>query len=371
MVDPRWRTVLTYAPYLVLGMLAAFALGTEWGARTRLVPVLVLCAAYGVWVLVMRNLPFRWRDRPVAIAIFVAGAILLNLALVLLHGYFGFLTIATFTFAYSLVEWPWELLPVGGTAVVAGLAQSSSFGADTLGLIGRVVVVAINIVIMCGLSWGLLIAQRQDERAATAAERARLAREIHDTLAQKFAGIVTQLQAAEQAPDDATRLRHSDAAIELARDGLAEARRSVQALRPAALDAMRLHDALRNVAASWSARTGIPVDFGVSGDSRTLSTDAEVALLRAAQEALANVERHAQAHRVALTVRSDRSGTRLEVRDDGCGFDPAERHGRAARTEEGGYGLVAMRERIESVAGALTVESRPGHGTAVRAEVPA
>ena len=371
MIDPRWRTVLTYAPYLVLGMLAAFAVGTEWGAWARLVPVLILCAAYAAWVLVMRNLPFRWRDRPLAIGVFMAGAILLNLALVLLQGYFGFLTIATFTFAYSLVEWPWELFAVGGTAVVAGLAQSSSFGPDLLGFIGRVVVVAINIAIMCGLSWGLLIAQRQDERAATAAERARLAREIHDTLAQRFAGIVTQLQAAEQAPDEAARRRHSDAAIELARDGLAEARRSVQALRPAALDAMRLNDALRNVASSWSARTGIPVDFGVSGDGRTLSTDAEVALLRTAQEALANVERHARAHRVVLTLRSDARGTRLEVRDDGRGFDPAERHGRVPRPEEGGYGLVAMRERIESVAGALVVDSRPGHGTAVRAEVPA
>ncbi|GAB3795199.1 sensor histidine kinase [Humibacter antri] len=371
MIDPRWRTILTFAPYLVLGMLTAFAVGTEWGVWARLVPTLILCAAYGAWVLVMRNLPFRWRDRPSAIAVFIAGAIALNLALVLLEGSFGFLTIATFTFAYSLVEWPWELLAVGATAVVAGLAQGSSFGLDTLGFLGRGVVVALNVVIMCGLSWGLRLAQRQDERAATAAERARLAREIHDTLAQRFAGIVTQLQAADQAPDDDARRRHSDAAIELARDGLAEARRSVQALRPAALDAVRLHEALRNVAASWSARTGIPVDFRASGDGRGLTTDAEVALLRTTQEALANVERHAGARRVVLTMRSDASGTRLEVRDDGRGFDPAERHGRDPRPEEGGYGLVAMRERIESVAGALVVDSRPGHGTAVRAQVPA
>ena len=185
---------------------------------------------------------------------------------------------------------------------------------------------------------------------------------------------MTQLQAAEHAADDDARRRHSEAAVELARDGLAEARRSVQALRPAALDTVRLPEALRNVAVSWSARTHIPVEFGVTGDARALTTDAEVALLRTAQEALANVERHARAHRVVLTLRSDAAGTRLELRDDGCGFRPADQRARAARTEEaehGGYGLVAMRERIESVAGALVVDSRPGHGTAVRAQVPA
>lgn len=369
-IDPRWRAVLTYAPYLVLAMLAAFALGTEWGAWGRLVPILVLCAAYGAWMLVLRSLPFRWRDTPASIAVFMTGAIALNLALVLLDGSFGFLTIATFTFAYSLVEWPWELLAVGGTAVVAGVAQSSSFSLDAIGFAGRAVVIALNVVIMCGLSWGLRLAQRQEERVATAAERARLAREIHDTLAQRFAGIVTQLQAADQAPDDSARRRHTDAAIELARDGLTEARRSVQALRPAALEEVRLHDALRNVATSWSARTGILVEFGVSGDGRALTTDAEVALLRTAQEALTNIERHADAHRVVLTLRSDHDGTRLEVRDDGKGFDPVECRVRQA-PEHGGYGLVAMRERVESVAGALVVDSRPGHGTVVRAEVPA
>ena len=374
MVDLRWRTVLTYVPYLVLGMLTAFALGARWGSWAHLAPTLIFCGCYGAWILVMRNLPFPWRDRRDAIAVFMAGAIALNLALVLVDAYFGFLVIATFLFAYSLVEWPGELLAVGGTAVVAGLAQSSGFGLDVVGIVGRSVAVVLNVVIMCGLSWRLRVAQRQHESAATAAERARMAREIHDTLAQRLTGIITQLQAAEYATDDTARRRHSDAAVELARDGLAEARRSVQALRPAALDTVRLPEALRNVAVSWSARTHIPVDFGVTGDARGLTTDAEAALLRTAQEALANVERHARAHRVVLTLRSDAGSTRLELRDDGCGFDPADRHARDARggeAEQGGYGLVAMRERIESAAGALVIDSRPGHGTVVRAQVPA
>ncbi len=367
-VDPRWRTVLTVAPYLVLAMLVAFTVGVEWGASSRLVPDLVLCAAFAAWTLVLRDLPLPFRGRPATIVVLLAGLILLNLALVLRDGWFGFLTIATFSMAYSLAQWPWELLAVGATAAVAGIAQSSGFGNDPAGVIGTILVVALNVVIMCGLSWGLRLAQRQEERAATEAERSRLAREIHDTLAQGFAGIVTQLQAAEQAPDDDVRRRHTDAALELARDGLAEARRSVQALRPVALEAARLPEAVAHVARSWSARSGIPVTVRAVGTDRPLSTGAEVVLLRTAQEALANVERHADAHHVELVLRYETRGAQLEVRDDGRGFDTSERR---ADRDDGGYGLIAMRERIESIAGDLVVESAPGRGTAVRAEVPA
>ena len=370
MVDPRWRIVQTIVPFLVLGALVAFTVGIEWGDTGRLAIDLALCSIVAVWILVFRVVLMRWtEERPAAIAVFVTVMIALNLALVLRDGWFGFLAIATFSFSYALVEWPWQLLAVGATACVAGLAQSSGFAHDPrIAVPGTIAVVVLNVIVMCGLSWGLRVAQRQDESAGVAAERTRLAREIHDTLAQGFAGIVTQLQAADEAPDDAARRRHTDAALALARDGLAEARRSVQALRPAALDAVRLPEAVANVARAWSERTGIPAEVATSGGSHELSTDAEVALLRTAQEALANVERHAQARHVALLLRYSGRGAVLEVRDDGRGFDPA-----ADRPDDvgGGYGLVAMRERIEALAGDLVVESRPGHGTAIRAEVPA
>lgn len=387
MIDPRWRTVLTVTPYVVLAVLVAFTLGVQWGEWSRLVPTLVLCAVYAAWIVTFRRLPQHWQTRSLVVAVFMTGLIALTLALVLQDSWFGFLTIATFTFAYSIVPWPWELLAVGATALVAGLAQSSSLGSDPAGIVGTVGILLLNVVAMCGLSWSLRLAERQVTLAATEQERSRLAREIHDTLAQGFAGIVTQLQAAEQAPDQAARDRHTGAALALARDGLAEARRSVRALRPVALDAMRLPEAVEQLARRWSERTGIPADVTTSGDARALPVEVEVALLRTAQEALANVERHAGAHRVRLTLRADATGTRLEVRDDGRGFDPvavsAERgrpgphpdHADHAvhldHPEDGGYGLIAMRERLESVAGGLVVESRPGHGTAIRAEVPA
>ena len=370
MVDPRWRTALAVTTFLVLLTLAAFTVGIRWGAWSHLVPELILCAVYAGWVLAFRPFHVSWSGRPAVVAVFVSGAILLNLALVLFDGWFGFLTIATFTFAYSLVPWPWEPVAVGATAVVAGIAQSSSFShGSALGVAEVAAVITVNVVIMCGMSWGLRVADRATQRAGVEAERSRLAREIHDTLAQGFAGIVTQLQAAELANDDAGRRRHTDAALTLARDGLAEARRSMQALRPAALDAARLPEAVANVARSWSARTGIPIDIRTEGQDRVLSTDAEVALLRTAQEALANVERHAGAHHVELALRYEAHGARLEIRDDGRGFVPGA--GDASGRGDGGFGLVAMRERIESLAGDLVVESRPGHGTAVRAEVPA
>lgn len=371
MIDPRWRTVLTVAPYVVLAVLVAFTLGVQWGDWAQLAPTLILCAAYAVWIIVWRRLPEALQGRGAVLVVFMAGLIALNLALVFEDSWFGFLTIATFTFAYSIVPWPWELLAVAATAVVAGLAQSSTLGGDTEGIVGTIGILLLNVVAMCGLSWSLRFAEREVQLRATEQERSRLAREIHDTLAQGFAGIVTQLQAAEQAPDDASRSRHTEAAIALARDGLAEARRSVRALRPAALDAMRLPEAIGQLARGWTERTGIPSDIRMSGDATALPTEVEVALLRTAQEALANVERHAGARRVQLTLRTDAAGTRLEVRDDGRGFDPALRSAEREPAGEGGYGLVAMRERIESVAGGLVVESRPGHGTAIRAEVPA
>ncbi|WP_308466140.1 sensor histidine kinase [Rathayibacter soli] len=370
MIDPRWRATLAIAPYLVLGMLITFVLVTEWGSWSRLVPTLILCVAYGLVVFVMRTLPFAWRDRPAVVAAFMTVVIALNFALVLRGGMFGFLTIATFSFAYSIVKWPWELLAVAATATVAGLAQSSSFGDDAAGIAGTVAVVLLNIAVMCGTSLGLHLAEDSLARGATESERARLAREIHDTLAQGFTGIITQLQAAEQAVDDDTRRHHTDAALALARDGLAEARLSVQALRPAALAKSSLPDALATATRGWSARTGIPATVTTFGTTRSLTTETELALLRTAQEALANVERHAAAGQVTLTLRMDAGRIRLEVRDDGHGFDLVDRLQRPP-DEVGGYGLIAMRERLASAAGDLVVESRPGHGTVVRAEVPA
>jgi signal transduction histidine kinase len=215
-----------------------------------------------------------------------------------------------------------------------------------------------------GLHRQLLVQARE---AGVVDERRRMAREIHDTLAQGLTGIVTQLQAAEQAAsrtagDPAGWRRHVAAATQLARESLTEARRSVEALRPEPLDGCRLSEALAGVAERWSSLNRIPAQVTTTGTARPVDPEAEFALLRAAQEALANVARHAYATRVGLTVSYMENEVALDVRDDGVGFDPA--------LTEGGFGLVAMRQRITALSGTLQVESEPGGGTAVSACVP-
>lgn len=202
-----------------------------------------------------------------------------------------------------------------------------------------------------------------------------MAREIHDTLAQGLAGIVTQLQAAERAGStDGAGAKHVQAAIGLARESLSEARRSVEAMRPEPLEGARLSDAMQDVATRWSQLHGVPVAVTTTGTPRVMRPEIEVALLRTAQEALANVAKHADASRVGLTLSYMEDVITLDVRDDGVGFDVSA--GRRARNgssngQSGGFGLSAMQQRVEGVAGTLQVESEPDAGTAICAAVPA
>ena len=170
-----------------------------------------------------------------------------------------------------------------------------------------------------GLQAQLLIQARE---AGAGDERQRMAREIHDTLAQGLTGIITQLEAAQQTASDAERERRIGNAKRLARDSLAEARRSVQALRPQALENSRLPEALADEVARWSATSGVAGEVETTGDARALHPEVEVTLLRVAQEALANVAKHAGASRAGVTLSYMEDVVSLDVRDDGAGFIP-------------------------------------------------
>ena len=216
-----------------------------------------------------------------------------------------------------------------------------------------------------------------------------MAREIHDTLAQGLTGIITQLEAAQQTGNDAERERRIGNAKRLARDSLAEARRSVQALRPQALENSRLPDALAGEVARWSATSGVAAEVETTGDARALHPEVEVTLLRVAQEALANVAKHAGASRAGVTLSYMEDVVSLDVRDDGVGFNPSapsnesranessangsSANGRSANGSPAGsgFGLIAMRQRVDRLAGQLEIESEPGAGTAVSASLPA
>jgi signal transduction histidine kinase len=202
-------------------------------------------------------------------------------------------------------------------------------------------------------------------QAGTLAERQRLAGEIHDTLAQGFSSVIMLLQAAEAGlgPDTPEPARRQiSLAAETARKNLAEARGLVAALAPADLASENLPGALRRVTERLGAETGIEVTFTEDGEPRALPATLDVVLLRVAQEALANVRKHAEARTVRVSLRYTGGGVSLQVSDDGRGF--------AVDGATSGYGLRGMRERLGQVNGRIEVTSGPGAGTCVRAEVP-
>ncbi|MEU4996085.1 sensor histidine kinase [Streptomyces sp. NPDC021622] len=202
-----------------------------------------------------------------------------------------------------------------------------------------------------------------ERTAGTLAERERLAREIHDTLAQGLSSIQLLLRAAGRVlPAGSPAAPHIEQARTAAQDNLAEARRFVRALSPPDLEHGSLAAALERLSTSSH---GTKVQFTVSGTPTELPTPYEVALLRTAQSALANTVRHAEADRAEITLSFMDTSVSLDVVDDGRGFDPA-----SAPRGDGGFGLPAMRSRARSLGGTLSVESAPGQGTAVAVTLP-
>lgn len=158
---------------------------------------------------------------------------------------------------------------------------------------------------------------------------------------------------------------HLNTARETARASLTQARQVVQDLRPDLLAQQSLPAAIERLAARWQEETGIKVTAVVTGDSLTLHPDLDITLLRAAQEALANVRKHAQAHQVQVTLSYMGDVVTLDVADDGVGLT-----GSAPTTLSGGFGLTAMRERVAQVGGTVEVESERGAGTTVAVAIP-
>jgi NarL family two-component system sensor histidine kinase YdfH len=207
----------------------------------------------------------------------------------------------------------------------------------------------------------------QVEELSTSRERERMARELHDTLAQGLAGLILQLEAAdshlEQShPDTAQQVVQQ--AMRRARTTLDEARRAIQALRSAALERGSLIDALGREVEQFTQATGVQAVFEVDAQRPDVAPDAAQTILRIVQESLSNVARHADADHVLVRLAGTEEGLRLVVQDDGVGFDPAH------ASERGGcLGLAGMRERAERMDGSLRVESRPGQGTTVELDI--
>jgi PAS domain S-box-containing protein len=211
--------------------------------------------------------------------------------------------------------------------------------------------------------------RESEKHQAQLLERNRMAREIHDVLAESFTGILMQLGGAERLmPSDPARAwTHLHSIRDLARNGLAEARRSVQALRPQILDQMDIGDAFAYMMTQMETDPTLQLSFSLNGAARELPSHVSHQLLRIGQEALTNAVRHAGAHRIHMELTFTDTEVRLSVEDDGRGFDPLTE----ARTE--GFGLSGIRERADILGANLALTSGAGQGTrvAVVCQIPA
>jgi PAS domain S-box-containing protein len=212
----------------------------------------------------------------------------------------------------------------------------------------------------------LMRLSRQSREAAITAERNRMARDLHDTLAQGFTGVIVQLEAAEDALSrglSAEARNHLTRASELARWSLKEARLSARALRPQALAEQNLCKAMQELISKMTSGTSVAGAFTQEGEPWPLSLEWEENLLRIGQEVLTNTLRHARARHFKAHLAFEREGLRFELRDDGAGFDPASLNE--------GLGLLGIKERVEMMGGELTIQSAEGEGTAIFASLPA
>ncbi|MEU2199842.1 sensor histidine kinase [Isoptericola sp. NPDC019482] len=382
---------------IVLLTVAALPLSGQRGTSlwVAYVAMAAILGAYAAW----GARAARSRDQRTAAA-YVVVLIAGTSVTVAQNGVATLLLFGAFTQLWMLLE-PERRAVVASVVLAAattvGIAYQGGFDLPTLLEAAPQMAIALAFAIMLGL-WVATTMRRSEERArllhelrraqaelaeshhaaGVAAERERLAREIHDTLAQGFTSVVTQAQAATAALDrgEQDRARERLLVVEqTARDNLAEARALVAAFAPVPLQGSTLAEALRRLAERFTAETGTPVMLDVAGATEapavavggaTGHAAADVVLLRAAQEALANVRRHAGARAVTIRLTRVDTGTaadvRLEVTDDGRGLPPGQ---------VDGLGLAGMRERVSAVGGTLAVEPGEDGGTRVEVHVPA
>lgn len=371
-----------FALLLVIGVAQAAADGRLDAALTGL--VVAFAAWYVLGAVFAGRMPWRYAG-PVWFAVLA----LLWLAASARAPSLAWLAFALCLLALHLLPWVPGVISVflvTGVAVIVLWPTASSPVAAVLGpLIGALVTLGItlgySLILKESAARGRLLEELsaaqadlvavQEELAAAQretgalAERARLARDIHDTLAQGYSSILllTRAELATE-PGNAALLRQVE---DIAADNLAEARRVVRALTPAQLEEAPLPQAVRRLLDRLTAEAGVRTDLEVTGDPRVSSMAVDVAVLRLVQGALANVRQHADASRVVVSLAYEPAELLIDVVDDGVGFDP---DAVAPPTDTGGFGLRALRERVADLGGRLSVESAPGEGAAVAAAIP-
>ncbi|TAM67663.1 MAG: sensor histidine kinase [Microbacteriaceae bacterium] len=317
--------------------------------------------------------------------IWLAVLIALCLALMALTADAAYLVFPLFFLVLHLVRQPSNVIAVAALTACAIVALAWHIRLSVGGVVGPIIGAIIAIAIGLGyqalyrearereaLIRDLMSTREQlaatEREAGVLAERARLAREIHDTVAQGLSSIQLLLHAVERADEQHPAIDHVRLARETAATNLAETRRFIRELTPPALEEHTLEGALRRLAAG-TTETDLPVHVTISGDPTPLPMGIETALLRIAQGSLANVSQHARAGQVELTLSYMDDSVSLDIVDDGCGFDPATLPAQPTGSRES-FGLRAIRERAEQLGGQAVIESRPGAGTAVAVSLP-
>lgn len=397
--ERRWQLAWELLPYLLIGFSFLLTILTAELPASELLLVGLLVAVLLGWQVWFITLHPQWPERRLLpMALYFAGLLTLALVLSSRAEAFSILVFGCFPMAFVALLGRWAYLGIGLTCLglliaIGGTRPDADLTVQLAG-VG---------VLAAAIGWAIRrvetetvqrrqahaeLEERNDQlrqanrekeelqedlvaaarEAGVAAERARLARDFHDTLAQSLAGIGSQLETADEliAAEHPARPRVRTA-LELSRSSLAEARRSVNALRPGPLEADDLLGALRSAVIGWQEHTAVPCRLTVIGTPVPVDLDRQTAMLRIVQEGLTNVARHAEATQATVTVSYLDDQMMIDIFDDGAGFEPTAP---APPGAEGGYGLSAARERLDEVGGWLSVESAPGAGTTLTATVP-
>ena len=348
---------------------------------TVIVLSVVLLVTYGLGGLIGRS--DRSRSRPLRLG-WLAVLTLEWVVLLWLSSDAAYLVFPLFFLYLHLLGRWWGSATILVATVVAIFALGVHGGWTVGGVVGPLV--GAGVALLIGLGYQALAREAEqrealmselintrgqlaaiDHEAGVLAERARLAREIHDTLAQGLSSIQMLLHAAERADPDRPGIEHIVLARETAAENLPDARRFIPELTPPQLDDRGLGGALRRLArAQWQTQ-GLAVNVRVS-DNVALPMHLQTALLRIAQGAIANVIQHAHATTATIALAVDQNNLRFTVVDDGTGFDPLLPTKDAAEKSDS-FGLHATQERVQQLGGNLTLDSAPGRGTTLAVDL--
>lgn len=376
----QWDWVWHFSAYSLLILNIIFVYSSEPGI-TNFSFFLILCSLLGLWYIPFVNLStLRVWDHPKRGALYLvpgwaiwAGLIALTADSLLLIGIFFPLVFSRFPICWAtgitifqtlglyflyIMLYPtahWFLILM---IILGLLAISTIIGA----FISSIIKQSTERQRLIGeLTWSRANLMKAEREAGRLNERQRLARDIHDTLAQHFTSIIMHLAAAKHGNFGIVQpqIQQAEGA---ARQGLDEIRRIVWDMQPEQIEKASLIEAVEELAARWSAENGVQVKMKVTGTPRSLTSSAETALLRILQEAMHNINKHAQAKNVNITFSFMEDIFMMDIADDGLGFDPSK--------TGNGFGLKTMRGRIEELSGTLIIESERGGGTAIAVSLP-